>query len=41
MRCPGADDRSDFSNAPMKMFANEGAILVPMACHVSVSTVDL
>ena len=31
MRCPGADDRSDFSNAPMKMFANEGAILVPMA----------
>jgi hypothetical protein len=27
----GADDRSDSSNVPMKMFENDGAILVPMA----------
>ena len=31
VRCTGADERSDFPHAPKKMFANEGAILVPMA----------
>lgn len=27
----GADEISDFSNVPMKMFAYDGAILVPIA----------